>query len=505
MDPEHARASWEAVVAAVPAAWLERRRWYQHKGLAVDRLRLVDGLDLTPFAPPPAGACVLLLVDVELATTEIHRYQLLLHVGPRETLEAETDRFPVGDNRWATEALGVPAVHTAVRRLLQAGKRLPGLAGEFVFETLPVGRLRQVRPLAETSTNSLVLVKEDVVLKYVRRLEAGPSPELEMGRFFAARRGFEQVPPLVGAAAYQPRNGARSTLLLAHLYVENQGDLWSWSQEYLDGVLDGLGSEPATDPATIAPALDSVNRRLAEMLGTMHRVLAEGEEDFAPRPVTRGDLREWQRGMRSLAEKVFDRLDPERAADPTAVNRLRRLRSWRQPVLDAFGELAELRPEGWLRTRIHGDFHLAQVLLAGDDLVIIDFEGEPLRRRDERVALQSPLKDVAGLFRSYNYAIFAALFRRMADRPPNEAELSPLQNLLLARVRHLEEAFLEVYYPLSSQLRSPGLDRLLTLLKLEKGVYELDYEAGNRPDWLAIPLAGIRSCLEELGRELPPA
>ena len=495
---------WDDALAALPAAWLQGRRWFQAKSASVAAVRCLDVLELTPYAAPPAGATALVVAEVVMADGAADRYLLPLALEPPGAPPAE-EAFHVAAGWRVREALGVPAVHTALMRLMDARKEVPGRVGTFRGESFPVRALRQSRPLAQTSTNSLVLVKGDAVLKYFRRLQPGESIELEVNRFLLAHGDFVHMPPLTGALGWRDAEGTEHTLLMTQLFVESAGDLWHTTQEFLGGVLDELAVRPTADAAAVMAARSEEYfrgvRRLAEILAHLHGTLgtATGNPRFDPEPIRSEDLAQWSRWMEDNALAIFDRIAPLAPGEnPEMREFFRRFPRQRERILTAFGRLASLRPEGWFKCRVHGDFHLGQVLDTRGDFLLMDFEGEPLKPAALRVAKYSPLKDVAGLLRSYNYAIYAALFAARDRYHLAEATYAAWEELLRLWNRRVENLFLDAYWPAAGMDRSPDLSAFLALLKLEKAVYELDYEINNRPAWLPIPMSGIGTCLEEV-------
>lgn len=496
--------TWDDALAALPAAWLQGRRWFQAKSASIAAVRCLDVLELTPYAAPPSGATALVVAAVVLADGAADRYLLPLALEPPGAPPAE-EAFHVAAGWRVREGLGVPAVHTALLRLMEARKEVSGRTGAFRGESFPVRALRQSRTLAQTSTNSLVLVKGDEVLKYFRRLQPGESIELEMNRFLLSHGDFVHMPPVTGALGWTDAAGTEHTLLLAQLFADSAGDLWHTTQDFLAGVLDELAVRPTADAAAVMAARSEEYfrgvRRLAEILAHLHRALgtATGNPRFDPEPIRPEDLAQWGRWMEDNALAIFDRIAPLAPGEgPEMREFFRRFPRQRERILTAFGRMASLRPEGWRKHRVHGDFHLGQVLDTRGDFLLMDFEGEPLKPAGLRVAKYSPLKDVAGLLRSYNYAIYAALFAARERYHLAETTFAAWEELLRLWNRRAENLFLDAYWPAAGMERSPDLSDFLALLKLEKAVYELDYEINNRPAWLSIPMSGIGTCLEEV-------
>ncbi len=497
---------WDGLAAAVPPRFFQGARWFRHKADPVRQSRFFDGVDLTPFAPAGRDRLLLALLRVELASGAEALYQAPFRLMESGAGGEETDdAFPVGwQGAAAVDAVGSDAFQTAFRRLMDEGATLPGRHGRFRFERLPDRAPRQCRSLAATSTNSLVLVRGDDVVKHLRCLAPGMSPELEIGRFFAARGASPHVPPLTGACSYLGDDGQEFTLAVSHRFIENEGDLWEWTQAFLQGYLPACADSPApADGAAPPSSLGYLEQTaaLAEVLAAVHRALGQdgGDPAFRPEPVTREDLGQWADRMRRSAGAVFDRVAalPAPAAGPVG-EFLARLPAVRAEVLAAFAALPGLDPDGWVRGRVHGDFHLGQALKTRNGFVIMDFEGEPLADPAQRRQRHSPYKDVAGLLRSYNYAAFAALFAwRDAGPPVAEARWEKARNDALAWNRAVEKVFRQRYDQAAGMAPTPDLDRLVSALKLEKAVYELDYEINNRPSWVEIPLSGIEACLAD--------
>jgi maltose alpha-D-glucosyltransferase / alpha-amylase len=282
-------------------------------------------------------------------------------------------------------------------------------------------------------------------------------------------------------------NGRPTTgLAVLIAWVPNRGDAWTGFA--LDHLRRTLSGDTDAD-LEFLPLLEKLGQRTAEM----HRALcpAEGvDEAFAPERITKKDLRTWRARIRSDAEEMFENLG--RVAGDAA----ERLIGKRDAVLRQIAGLAE-GPIEALKTRIHGDYHLGQVLFTGDDFRIVDFEGEPRRSIEERRAKHSPLKDVAGMLRSFDYAAATAL-REATSSGGGASELEARAERWRTKSA---EAFLRAYRsaiagaPSYPEDTSSARD-LLALLTLEKAIYEVGYELANRPEWVDIPIAGILRLLE---------
>jgi maltose alpha-D-glucosyltransferase / alpha-amylase len=398
-------------------------------------------------------------------------------------------------------------------------------AGEIRFrhtklfaETPPPERI-VVRRLGAEQSNSSVLFEEYGVLKMYRRPQPGPHPEIEMGRFLVERAGFANTPPLLAtielvppAAADDAVSAPSSALGVMFGFVRNQGDGWTLALDYLLRYLDDALNEAApgaTPPGRATDLLDpdhfflALARQLGLRTAQLHRALAEhggDDPEFAPEPITREDLAEWRGDLEQSATEMLARLEQGRAAMTDGA------RGLADALLDArdrlFESIRTLAPDkiAAVKTRYHGDLHLGQVIAVQNDFYFIDFEGEPSRPLAQRRRKSSPLRDVAGMIRSFDYAATAAVRQVGETRPvalPRMAELADAW-----RERAID-GFRAAYrkemrgcraYPASKLQAKAMIDFFI----LEKAVYEVNYELANRPGWVAIPLNGILRVLSKV-------
>ncbi len=352
---------------------------------------------------------------------------------------------------------------------------------------LPVGR-----PQAQSS-NTIVSVGERLFLKGYRRLRAGVNPELELGRFLTEVAKFPHCAPVAGALEYAAADGSVMTLALVQGYVANQGDGWAYTLDYLERYLEQRLASVEELPQDVHGAYLAVIAKLGERTAQLHLALAQRSDDpaFAPEPLGPADMARYRAQATDEARATFELLEADIARLPDDVRSdAQALLAQRDLVFSRIESCTADTPTA-LKSRYHGDYHLGQVLLARNDFVIIDFEGEPARSFEERRAKQSPLRDVAGMLRSFSYAQWSAL-RHVAQDAQALDKLAPLARAWESEVR---QAFLQAYDQVAGnagiyQSLDPGRG-LLGLFELEKALYELRYEIGNRPDWVRIPLLGI--------------
>jgi maltose alpha-D-glucosyltransferase/alpha-amylase len=364
--------------------------------------------------------------------------------------------------------------------------------------------------------NSIVFASDRYVLKLFRRIEPTPNPEFEIGRFLTDR-GFTRTPALAGALEYLRPGLDPGTLAVVQGQIKNQGSGWDFTidelRRYYERVTARVSrSDRPAPPALADPAVEGplpffaavahwylasatmLGRRTAEL----HAALAAGTGPaFAPEPLDRAAIDALADRMRARADGALDALarrlralnDASRVHADAVLSRRAALLS-RVDAVRSFGA-------GGLRIRIHGDYHLGQVLRTEEDFVILDFEGEPARSIAERRAKQSPLKDVAGMIRSFSYAAYAALFACTVHAPDDYAQLEPWADTW----QHwASDAFLNSYLATvadASLLPSdPTRHALLCAFVLDKALEELGHELNHRPEWARIPLIGIRHLVD---------
>ncbi len=356
-----------------------------------------------------------------------------------------------------------------------------------------------VRRLAGEQSNTSIQIGEVAVLKIYRRLQPGLHPEVEVGRFLTDVAGFPNTPPTFGTLEHVAADGETTALAIVQAFVRNQGDAWRMTNDAVTRELDTLaltaGEVAHTPEEAFAPYL-AYAEILGRRTGEMHLALATPTDDpaFAAEPLEAADVEAIAADALAQAERAFAALGRAGSASDAAGALLRREAECR----DLIRALATT-PAGAVKTRIHGDYHLGQVLIVQNDVMIVDFEGEPSRPASERRAKSTPLRDVAGMLRSFAYAADTAA-RDVSLRLPDSA--GRIADLATAWLGLVEGTFLAAYEAAVSG--SPvwvGADadrgRLLRLSLLAKALYEVNYEANNRPDWIETPVRGVLSILDQ--------
>jgi maltose alpha-D-glucosyltransferase/alpha-amylase len=481
--------------------YIAKRRWFGLKDQTIERTRITYLVNIGDAAQE------ILLNEVEVKTNGAKtRWLLPLSVlWEDEPSAALPNRLAVARVRRGrrlgllTDAFALPAFARRFIVCLAAGKKFEYSDGVVRFQPTEAGRKQlealpdaEVNWLAAEQSNSSLTIGDAVMLKIYRRITPGEHPEAEMERYLTAH-GFSHAPPLLGDVVRVASDGTPFTLAIALGFVRNEGDAWSWILDHLTRALDALSPGEVTEgsEADLLADCEAVVTAIGRRLGEMHGTLARETSDptFAPKVADAEDAAHWARKTEERIELAFDGISRvqkwEREQDR---ERAKMLSSSRQRIVAAARSLAK-SGAGALMTRIHGDFHLGQVLVASGDAYIIDFEGEPATSIAERRAKTSPLRDVAGLLRSIDYAGATLIDRKgVGAMPVDEAQRS---NLITQFRQRASSAFLRAYWQASGSRGDAAARALLDLFLIEKAAYEIAYEAANRPTWIGVPLAGL--------------
>jgi trehalose synthase-fused probable maltokinase len=444
--------------------WVVEQRWFASKSREVTHLNVVEAVPLRTESPQ----LVLALMEAVFPAGTHETYQVPLGLRPEDEGWGERVICTV-EGLTVYDGLADPAFGRELLHRMRQDSEVTvedGLLGFHWADSASssLGGTVDVRPVGVEQSNSSIVFSDSLILKAFRRVEPGENPELELLRFLSAR-GFPNIAPLAGWYDFEGRL-VDATLGILQEYLAGARDGWEL-------VLDELGTDPDGLLAQV--------RALGEVTGQLHAVLGSEASDpaFSPDEPSMESLSILTANVDEQIERVFVEL-PETAATEPILGRGQDVRE-RLQLLSHIGA-------GGKVIRTHGDLHLGQTMLTPDrGWAILDFEGEPARSLPERRLKRSPLRDVAGMLRSFSYAAAGSSILRGTDAPEDWED----------RAR---EAFLEGYREtVDPSLLPPGqqaTEQLLTVFELEKVVYELRYELNNRPDWVAIPIAGIVRLLE---------
>jgi trehalose synthase-fused probable maltokinase len=426
------------------------QRWYGAKSRSVAHAQVLESVVLRTAEPQFAIA----LVEMRYDTGAHDIYQLL---------------YSMRDGVLHVDGLDDPQLARELVSAMRSGLTLQGAEGIVEFAPIEgfagLGReLMTARPIGAEQSNSSVVFDEELILKVFRRLEPGINPELETLRFLT-EHGFANIAPLGGWYAYSG-GPLGATLGILQQFVCDAVDGWELA-------LDELVARPDEFLLRL--------QRLGEVTGEMHTVLASDANDpaFSPETPSVEALGLLTATIDEEIERVFVMLPDDERLEP--------ILGRGEEVREQLRMLAHSGATG-KAIRTHGDYHLGQTLWAEQDWVVLDFEGEPARSLTERRRKRSPLRDVAGMLRSFAYAATAVQLLRGAPAPEGWEEQ--------ARARFLEGYLVTVDQTLLPSGQA-AIERMLSVFELEKAVYELRYELDNRPEWIGIPVAGIQRLIEQ--------
>ncbi len=493
--------------------FLESQRWYAGKGNQVTGLALPD---IGPWRTRE-GSWHIFVVKIEFAQIPPQVYFLPLGIAweePNGDLMQQYGAWALAKVRQKARvgvlynAFGNPEFCRALVRSMGTPGEVPLGVGRLSFQRTSAYEAEvNAEALAEEvqypsldQSNTGVFFGTRLYLKGYRRLQSGISPEVEVGRYLTDEAHYPNIAPVLGSLEYIGRDGVHTALAVAQRFVRNQGSLWSYTLEYLDRQLtaDVLHADPSAAPAVTDDPHALFNAQaqtLGTRIGELHRAFAasHGNPAFDPEPVSAEDLRAWSNAVRDEAIETLDSLERHHAGLDEAVRgEADLLLARRSALIERIGRVPVLQ-EPLAKTRYHGDLHFGQVLVTGNDFVIIDFEGEPMRSIEARRGKHCPLRDVAGILRSASYAAHATV-NRLTERY-RERQQEILRTALDWEAA-AAGAFIAGYRAAVVDLPSVPQDTeifnaLLDLFLTEKALYEMRYELENRPQWAAIPMRGL--------------
>jgi maltose alpha-D-glucosyltransferase / alpha-amylase len=533
--PRRAKETYHELRHILPSLlpdYLVGQRWFGGKAR---HIRSAEITDLVPMGSTRFETFVL-LVRLEYTTGPGETYVLPLLSTATAIQESAADDLTVyssvrGTNLYLRNALADPEFQRGLLETIEQKTEFCGIEGEIHAECTSVFHVLcgdsttvlQPQPVKAEQSNTSIIFGDRVILKLFRRAENGENPDLEIGRFLTEKKNFPHIPAVAGWLEYKGNDEKVSSLGILQAFVPNVGDAWQFTLKALSSFWKEAGKysqdhiEPATqqDPPIAAnvqnlPAhlLEHINPYLnaVHLLGKrtaeLHLALASEPADpaFAPEPYTVPFQRACKETLQTLTERNLALLRVKlRDLPPELHEKAKDLTARQNEILQRY-DAALAHPIHAMRTRIHGDYHLGQVLYTGSDFVIIDFEGEPARPLSERRVKRSPLQDVAGMLRSFHYAAFSFQLAPLTEMNASEMNNHDARAWADSWYACVSNRFLGAYFEnvTGACFIPPDPDELSALLRLhvlEKAVYELGYELNNRPAWVAIPLEGISQLL----------
>ncbi len=527
-------------LATVLLSHMRQKRWFGSKARQPRAASIPDFVSI-PF---DGSSAQFIFLDIEYTEGDPETYLIPITFasGKRaneiakespQSVIARVESKRKGENREGVifDALIEDDFTAALLEAIARRRRWKGQEGRIV--TFPTRVFQKLRgPATETlpqtvlkteQTNTSIMYGDRLMLKLFRRMEEGTNPELEIGRFLTEKASFPNAPPVAGAIEYHNRFIPEPvTLGILHGYVPNEGDAWRYTLDELGFFFDRVLAHPEVEspPLIKGSLLDIIEmsipasaeetigsylvsaQRLAQRTAELHMMLASASVDarFTPEPFSLAYQRSLFHSMRSYTNRVLRLLQQRLPRLPDDARPIAKtILDNESTIIQRFQEITRQSITG-MRVRCHGDYHLGQVLYTGDDFVIIDFEGEPGRYLTERRIKRSPLRDVAGMIRSFHYAAYAAL-RNQASTALRPEDLPILEEWSKVWYLWVSVAFLKAYLELISDLpvlpaANEGKKVLFEAYLMEKALYEIDYELNNRPDWVNLPLQGVLQILE---------
>jgi len=511
--------------------YLRSCRWFRSKGRIIRSLNIMENVAIS------SSQLLFLEVNYNEGMPEI--YLLPLFYLPREKAAMLEQQFPqaviaylkVGETEGTLlDGIYCEDFQRMILDTIARKKRFRGEKGECLaypgrlFRSLLADKAQPFAVSVQKAeqTNTSILYGNAFILKLYRKLEAGINPDLEIVKALTEKAGSTEIPPFAGAIEYHRKDGTFLHLGLLQAFAPNQGDAWSYALDnmghYFERILARKEELKEVPPVpSLLECLDKIeeNPSLKELLGGLYPEMMallgqrtgelhlslysiKDDPDFSAEGFSQHYQRSIFQSMRSTGRQSFSLLQRYLNKLPEEIrSEAQGILASENKIIEHFSKVME-RKISAMKIRIHGDFHLGQVLFTGKDFIIIDFEGEPARALSERRLKRSPLRDVTGMIRSFHYAAYAALLKHLALRAEDKEFL---EFWIEALCNYLGGIYLRSY--LKTVGDAPFLPRdkeefatLFNAFLLEKAVYELGYELNHRPDWVIIPIKGIKDVLK---------
>jgi maltose alpha-D-glucosyltransferase/alpha-amylase len=491
--------------------YIRNRRWFRRKSETITKVVFRDYAILND---DPVEILTILEIYYENFRSEIYYLPLMFQNERTRALNFKTilkiningKEISLFD---AFEDIGFCA---SLLKLIKQNKQVCSMKGVFSF--YPTGakglgrfiehlKEEQIRLISTEQTNTSINYGDSLIMKNFRNIEYGLNPDFEITYFLTKKTDLENVPTLYGYIEYQNQDKLTATAAVLQEYIANRGDCWNYTLLFYELIYRiAMRNVLLKEKDKIQNVIKEFGRsfldeihKLGEITGKFHRALTTDLDDsaFKAEFVNDEDIDNWQFYIISNIDAIFCKIEknlPQYSEDVR--EKAETILKNRNNFIDTVGNLEVLKKHPQKKIRIHGDYHLGQVLKTEDDFVILDFEGEPIKTMEERRAKLLPQKDIAGMLRSFNYATYASLFELQGIDPE---EMENLKKWGLYTEGLIANSFIEGYMSImESQL--PEREIFFKTLKsytIDKAIYELDYEINNRPDWLRIPVEYLNS------------
>jgi maltose alpha-D-glucosyltransferase / alpha-amylase len=507
------------IESEVLPSYMQNCRWFGAKARTLRKMRVIERAPISS----ESDAAQIWFVEVSYLDGPTETYALPVQIAKGDAARALTQtapnaiiaRFKGSEEAVLHDAIWDTRFRAQLFRTVAQRESCKGQAGELIgtsgstFSRDDSEERLSSQVLGGEQSNSSMLFGSKYFLKLYRKLEDGVNPDVEVTRFLTEHAKFQNAPAFFGAIEYRRAKSEPTVVCLLQSAVANEGDAWDLTLDavgrYYERVLSrkaDLQNQTTPPGALLEELIGGIYPEKAELLGQrtgeMHRALASSASDrvFAPEPFNAMAQRSVYQNMRASLRRAFELLQKRLPHLPeTFREEAKQVLGAEKQILTQEKRLLERRSAA-MKIRIHGDYHLGQVLYTGKDFVVLDFEGEPARALAERKLKRSALRDVAGMMRSFQYAAYSALWQ-----PAMRTEDVPfLEHWADLWYRHMSSIFLQSYLQTTANASFiAGADDLPILLEaylLDKAVYEIGYELNHRPDWVVIPIRGIKHILQ---------
>ncbi|HEY3402951.1 MAG TPA: maltose alpha-D-glucosyltransferase [Ohtaekwangia sp.] len=519
--------------------YVSKLRWFGGKGRVLENITIIQHA----FIPMSNSFAVILLMEVtyQSGLSEIYQLPVACATGElsaklkescQQSVIALMDAIEPGailyDAIYGIDYQRALITHMASHQLVS----MPGSVIHFTGNELLENHVHQdenVKPrvVSAEQSNTSIIYGNRFFLKLFRKVDRVINPDVEIAQYFGTHSHFKNTPGFIGTVSWQMKENAIVLAMMQEM-VESNSDAWTYVLDRLDDfnervLTQGEALHPVQPDASlldpiqyesipedfrefIEPLLVERIQLLGRRTGEMH--LALGAENtlpaFKPEPYSLHYQRSLYAGLQGLVRGTFENLTRSvTQLSPEAKREAEDVLALKGDILHTFKNIYKHKIDV-MKIRIHGDFHLGQVLFTGKDFVITDFEGEPARSYSERRLKRSPLRDIAGMVRSFHYAAYASLFLDNQIRKEDYGKLIPFVEQWY---HYISRFFIQSYMETvngSSFIpdNRDDMEILMNTFLLEKAVYEVNYELNNRPDWVVIPLRGIQAVVEKASHEV---
>lgn len=514
--------------------YINKSRWFRGKARKIRGISIADTISIKK----EKYHTKILFVEIDYIEGKSENYIVPVAIGTGEEVGEVRNRFPEAvitdieidkqegllyDGTYDPEFRDA-MINLIARRGKLKGKscEITGIPGRKLTSSVKKSELPlPSKVVAAEQSNTSILYDNRFFFKIYRSPEEGSNPELELLKALADRHEFRHYPAYAGALEYRNDRSEDISLGILVEFIQNEGNAWELTQSFIDRYFDRLISgkeelfEAGNSKAVKLPVPDEEQMNdyigrffieMVELLGKrtaeMHLALAnvKKEKAFAPEPFSLLYQKSMYQSFRTLVKRTMSSMKPLIKKMPDEQKELAQFILDNETVLlESIKNSLEKKKLDSAKTRVHGDYHLGQVLFTGKDFIIIDFEGEPARSLTARKLKYCPFKDIAGMLRSFHYAIYMGMFK-------NDAITGDTYEMILPWLEYWYDAVSRVY--IKSYLETADgavfvpedqadIETLISVFTIEKAIYEADYEMNNRPDWLVIPLQGLKSIIND--------